>query len=391
MKRRAKRAVRRVDVQVSAFTAVIVFVSCFSVFLYLNHETYAMTIDAITRRVRAIHRYVEDSIAPATFTEIDAPADMRKDAYLKTQAVLRQAREVTDVMYLYTAKRGLSGKCVYVVDGLDAESGDFRRPGDAIEPEIVPSMNLALAGNEVLPDDIVPTQWGKIFIAYFPIHAQGEVVGVLGVEVEANAEYDTFRVLRIATPVIAAAFCLLASALALAAFRRISNPNYRDLSNTDYLTGLKNRNAFEVDLNNFAVGKRLGGFGISVIDLNNLKRVNDCLGHEYGDNYLRKAAESLKAAAGPQDVLYRIGGDEFAVVSPQADAQTLMALERQIEAVFARERPDWPQADLSLSMGHALFDPALDDNLFALYNRADQLMCGRKRAYHEERNGEGGR
>ena len=59
---------------------------------------------------------------------------------------------------------------VYVVDGLPEDADDFRYPGDAIEPEIQSELERALSGETVLPEKILDTDWGNIFIAYYPLY-----------------------------------------------------------------------------------------------------------------------------------------------------------------------------------------------------------------------------
>ena len=80
---------------------------------------------------------------------------------------------------------------VYVVDGLPEDADDFRYPGDAIEPEIQSELERALSGETVLPEKILDTDWGNIFIAYYPLYNEsGEVIGALGIEVAADIEAE---------------------------------------------------------------------------------------------------------------------------------------------------------------------------------------------------------
>lgn len=85
-----------------------------------------------------------------------------------------------------------------------------------------------------------------------------------------------------------------------------------DLANTDALTGLRNRLAFDRDL---AVRLEQGApFALACIDLNGFKAVNDSHGHAAGDAVLRGVASKLRRIAGEMDAAFRLGGDEFAVL-----------------------------------------------------------------------------
>lgn len=104
---------------------------------------------------------------------------------------MEEIRDIGDLRYLYTAKRNDEGTLVYVVGGLPEDTDDFRYPGDAIEPEIQSEWERALSGETVLPEKILDTDWGNIFIAYYPLHNEsGEVVGALGIEVAADIEAE---------------------------------------------------------------------------------------------------------------------------------------------------------------------------------------------------------
>ena len=83
----------------------------------------------------------------------------------------------------------------------------------------------------------------------------------------------------------------------------------KEMSYKDSLTGLKNRRAFNDDIDK----QTEGSLGLVYCDLNGLKQVNDERGHKAGDEYLIRFANML-ASSFPNDAIYRISGDEFAVM-----------------------------------------------------------------------------
>lgn len=118
---------------------------------------------------------------------------------------------------------------------------------------------------------------------------------------------------------------------------------------TDRLTGLANRRAWEdaLDAEELALEDLGENAMVMMVDLDGLKLVNDTLGHEAGDQYLRKGAAVLKEQFRDADVLARLGGDEFAVL--------VRGISKE-EAVGVRERlaRAFESADVRASVGFAM-------------------------------------
>jgi len=104
----------------------------------------------------------------------------------------------------------------------------------------------------------------------------------------------------------------------------------------DSLTGLHNRRLFEESCQRELNGARRYGHQLALIalDLHRFKEVNDKHGHPRGDDVLRAAAATLRNSLRTSDSAFRIGGDEFALLLPQTDAQQAMALSRRVAAIF---------------------------------------------------------
>jgi diguanylate cyclase (GGDEF)-like protein len=160
---------------------------------------------------------------------------------------------------------------------------------------------------------------------------------------------------------------------------------------TDPLTGLYNRRlfseTFEKELNR---GRRYGTpLGLVVLDLHRFKEVNDKHGHPRGDEVLRAAAATLKKALRTSDSAFRIGGDEFALLLPQTDAEQGLALSRRIETVFA-EMLQPLQLSVGVSMDHGVATfPQDGEQADQLIRVADERLYRLKHANHG-RSGNGG-
>ena len=129
----------------------------------------------------------------------------------------------------------------------------------------------------------------------------------------------------------------------------------------DPLTGLRNRRGFELAIErHFADAGPDGDLSLLVIDLDHFKRVNDSLGHDAGDDVLRRFATLLREAAGEADVPTRLGGEEFALVLPGAAEARALALAEQIRALVRREF-DGFACPVSVSVGVAGRGPEARD------------------------------
>jgi diguanylate cyclase (GGDEF)-like protein len=153
---------------------------------------------------------------------------------------------------------------------------------------------------------------------------------------------------------------------------------------TDPLTGLYNRRlfseTFEKELNR---GRRYGSpLGLVVLDLHRFKEVNDKHGHPRGDEVLRAAAATLKKALRTSDSAFRIGGDEFALLLPQTDAEQALALSRRVETVFV-EMLQHMQLSVGVSMDHGVATfPQDGEQADQLIRVADERLYRLKQANH---------
>ena len=145
----------------------------------------------------------------------------------------------------------------------------------------------------------------------------------------------------------------------------------------DQLTGLYNRRGWDQLLK--AEDDRCRRYGLSacvcVVDLDELKLVNDTQGHAAGDELLRRTAEVLVTAVRDHDIAARVGGDEFALLGIECD-------DAKAEAFVWRIRKALQDAGIRASVGVALRTPDLD--LAETWHHADTDMYHAKHANRDE-------
>ena len=160
--------------------------------------------------------------------------------------------------------------------------------------------------------------------------------------------------------------------------RRVAVESIRLLSLTDELTGLLNRRGFATlaEQQMRTAMRTRNRLWLLFADLDDLKGINDLLGHEAGDRALFEIASLLrKATFREADIVARLGGDEFAVLATEisrADGDTLA--ERFKRAVARANEIQDRECALSVSVGVALFDPEHPRALDELIDEADRRM-----------------
>ncbi len=150
------------------------------------------------------------------------------------------------------------------------------------------------------------------------------------------------------------------------------------LSYHDSLTGLYNRSFFETEFARIEKGRR---YPVSVIvaDLDGLKLVNDTHGHEAGDELIKSAADILKSVFRSEDLVARIGGDEFVVLLLESDEKATSALQERIREAEQRLNSESGVVQVRISLGSATAH--LPDEVGSLMSRADKRMYEDKSTY----------
>jgi diguanylate cyclase (GGDEF)-like protein len=152
------------------------------------------------------------------------------------------------------------------------------------------------------------------------------------------------------------------------------------LGKHDVLTKLKNRSFYVDELNRL---QRKGPFPVSaiVVDMDNLKTVNDQLGHAAGDALLRRAGEVLAKAIQKPYQAARIGGDEFAVLMPGADERDAQTVAESITKLVELNNQFYGGPKLSFSLGLATCEEG--ESVEAMMREADAAMYEAKRSRNE--------
>ena len=159
----------------------------------------------------------------------------------------------------------------------------------------------------------------------------------------------------------------------------------KNLAYVDSLTNVKNKLAYDdtVEYINEKIRNGTAEFAVIMCDLNYLKHINDNLGHMAGDEAIQKTA-SILCKAFPLSTVFRIGGDEFAVIPTGLDYsridEKLDALKTMLES--QRNISDNYLERISLAFGCAVFERGKDTTYQEVFERADKIMYEEKKKIH---------
>lgn len=161
--------------------------------------------------------------------------------------------------------------------------------------------------------------------------------------------------------------------------RKKSEEYLRYLGTHDVMTGLYNRAFFEEEVLKLASSKDEISFIMA--DLDGLKQANDTLGHQAGDNLIRRAAEVLKAVFNEGEIAARIGGDEFIVILQNKNPQEFI---ERIQSLIILNNKYYQGSELRLAIGSATRKN--NEALEKTFTRADEAMYLDKENHYKSRS-----
>ena len=165
---------------------------------------------------------------------------------------------------------------------------------------------------------------------------------------------------------------------------RIMNEHLQDVATTDSLTGLENRLAFDELLKSINEdGDDVGNWTMVLMDVNGLKYANDTFGHEAGDILIKAAADTIKAAYGMRGHCFRIGGDEFAVVT-KTPLDSLYQLSTHLQkSIQAYNQTALYHLSIAVGESHLKSDSGVRKSISDWKMEADLNMYRDKVRYHK--------
>lgn len=322
-----------------------------------------------------------DKLGKACFTD-ENKADSEKNSF-KDKEKLNEIREIANLNSLYLIKK-VDNKIVYLSSSFNSYK-NYYALGKRIDEKIEEPAKIALSGKEYFSKKVINIDENAVFLYIKPVYDDNnKVIGGIGVEMDGKIINDfNSNVKKIIIPAMIF-LSIITLLIFYFAFKIELNKLTDRLIYIDNLTCLKNRMAYEKKiekLNNKIKDnpEKDPLVGILVYDLNDLKIVNDTLGHLAGDKYIKNSAKLIDSCFNKYGKTYRIGGDEFITViennSPEKVNLAIAEL-RKAEEEYNNEANAFV---MSIAVGYDYFYKGMDLNLTSVVKRADEKMYRAKK------------
>ena len=362
-----------------------------------------------------------------------SPADEGTDKYESIMRTLRYFQDNIDLKYIYCVRDMGDGTFTFGLDPTIEDPGEFGSP-----IVYTNALNEASKGHAAVDDKQYEDAWGTFYSAYSPVFdSEGKVAGIIAVDFSAEWYNQQLAGLTGTTIIVAVLSLLIGvgivTAIATKRQKQIGSiqGQLNDMANTlmhemgndpteeedkhappstvgpdsmdsleeqiqsmqtelktqiaqvhghaylDGLTGVKSKRAYlnkEEELDQKLAEGAISELALVVCDVNGLKIINDTMGHKAGDEYIRLACKMVCDVFSHSPV-YRVGGDEFAVILTERDYENREVL---MYRLHNRSLAHIGTEGAVVSGGLAEYDPNRDQSIRDVFERADATMYKEK-------------
>jgi diguanylate cyclase (GGDEF)-like protein len=341
-------------------------------------------LDVMREHVAQIGRLAASVVNGNQHRQLLNPDQYTEELYRETLAPLVRLHSANpDMFYVYTmVDRG--GTAYFVLD--TAASPDLQAKHDLraskymeafiLRPEYESDwLQQIAAGNTWVTPSFQVDDYGVFLTAHTPIFdSKGLYSGFVGVDFDLQyylAQEARFSAIRNRSITVALLAALLIGFLAARFHFDVQNrlEEHYHTSIRDGLTGLLNRRGAMVAISK-SLERRAASCATLLVDIDDLKAINDTHGHAAGDTVIASLAEQIRQSIREGDDCARLGGDEFMIFAPNCDTEGAMEIARRLQSRVAACKPEF-----SVSVGVAVqahagagFDRMYHDADLALYH-----------------------
>lgn len=337
-------------------------------------------LDVLRSNVGQIARLAASTVDGDLHRRLLDPANYTPDLYEQAlEPLVRFHSAAPDVFYVYTMMER-DGQSVFVLDTAASDklvtkrklrASAYMEPFTPIDQDPDPDWLQRIArGETYVYPSFMHDHYGYFLSGHTPIYdSEGRYSGFVGVDFDLDYYLQLeqrFRAISIGTLVVAA-IAALAIGYFIARYHYSLHHRIQEhyqLSIHDELTRLLNRRGAMQAIGS-ALSLRASSYAAILVDVDDLKSINDGYGHAAGDELLRKVADAMRVSVRDADICARLGGDEFLIFATGCDLDAATEIARRIlNRVYAPEPASKPQFGVSIGICVAMGAMADFDSMY---------------------------
>jgi diguanylate cyclase (GGDEF)-like protein len=221
---------------------------------------------------------------------------------------------------------------------------------------------------------IYNTKFGRVYTIFWPVTDEDNTaIAVVGMEFDLDNTYQSLKDMALYCLILSAILVAVMSVIAFLSMSKASEPFYQRLTDSDFLTGLKNRLAFERKLMSYEDFIMETGAKVTLVmlDIIELYRINCSWGHKAGDICIINTGKIITELTGDLGEVYRIGGDDFAILIVDREKHEV---DRLTIALHREKRKVFKIFPFDCAIGRAVFRNGQGDTMNEMTKRAEADM-----------------
>lgn len=351
-------------------------------------------LDGLRANVAQIAQLAASVVDGDLHRQLIEPANYTPELYERTlDPLVRFHAADPDIFYVYTMVER-DGKTFFVVDtaassklksSRNLRASAYMEPFETLDKEPDPDwLKRIAAGETYVYPNFMHDEYGYFLSGHTPIFdSQGRYSGFVGVDFDIQyylAREARFRAISIGTLTAALMMALLIGYIT-ARYHYYQNHRIEEhyqLSIHDELTQLLNRRGAMQAVRQ-ALAAQSSSYAAVIVDVDDLKGINDGHGHAAGDDFLCKVADAMRVSVRSADICARLGGDEFLIFASACDLDSATDIARRIlSKVYASDSTPG-RSHFGVSIGICIAEPPAVD-FETMYRSADMALYRAKMA-----------
>jgi diguanylate cyclase (GGDEF)-like protein len=345
-------------------------------------------LDVLRSHVAEISQLAASVVDGDLHRQLLDPANYTPELYARTlEPLVRFHSAAPQIFYVYTMVER-DGRSYFVVDTAASEdlqttrelrASKYMEPFELLDTEPDPDwLQRIAAGETYVYPDFQHDVYGYFLSGHSPIFdSEGRYSGFVGVDFDSQyylEQESSFRAISVGTIAAALMCALLIGYLAARYHYTVVHQieAHYNISIRDDLTNLLNRRGALAAIKRTA-GISASNYAVILVDVDNLKGINDHHGHAAGDAFLRSVADAMCSSVRETDICARLGGDEFLIFASSCNLDAATEIARRLLSKMYLSEAVVNSSRSGVSIGICVSEPGNAD-FETMYRRADEAL-----------------